>query len=95
MWDEVNRLKSLAANRTLIRHYLEPSFKVPRTFSTSQHIDSTWLECLMRICDVGEPFPVLGSTSSSKLCERLWGSTGEFEFRDRKESYYIAGLNLS
>lgn len=73
MQDEVGRLASMASDGTIVRHYLEPSIKAPRTFSTTQDDDSTWLECLMRICDVGTAFPVLGSPPSAKLCERLWG----------------------
>jgi len=76
MWDEVDRLKSLAENRSIIRHYLEPSFKVPRTFSLSQNSKSTWLECLLKVDDVGTPYPVVGSQSSSQLCQRLWGNIG-------------------
>ena len=76
MRDEIDRLISLAQEKTVIRHYLEPSMKAPRTFSATQDNDSTWLECLMRVSHVGTAFPVLGGMSSGKLCERLWGNIG-------------------
>ena len=78
MSDEVDHLRSLAADNTIIRHYLEPSLGAPKTFVTTQDGNSTRSECLMKICDVGTPFPVVGSTSSKKLCERLWGSISKF-----------------
>ena len=78
MWDEVDHLKSLAADNTIVRHYLEPSLKAPRTFATTQDSNSTRSECLMKICDVGTPFPVVGSKSSKRLCERLWGNISKF-----------------
>lgn len=57
-----------------MRHYLEPTKRAPRTYSENYNED--WLECLMKIIDVGDAMPVVGSTAADELCTSLWGMKG-------------------
>lgn len=75
MWDEIERLRSLVKDNTLVRHYLEPGERAPKIYSADY--SDGWLECLMRITDVGNAVPVIGSTASDQLCSSLWGDKGE------------------
>jgi hypothetical protein len=79
MRDEVSRLTALAKNNTIVRHYLEPSLKAPRKYAVIQH-DATWLECLIKICDISQPYPVIGNELSVQLSNKLWGSQSEYLF---------------
>ena len=74
LWDEVERLEALQESDELVRHYLEPTKRAPRTYSEDYHED--WLECLMKITNVGKAVPVVGSASSDELCNSLWGRKG-------------------
>ena len=44
----------------IITHYLEPSIRAPKTFARKPG-NETWLECHMRILNVGDPIPLFGS----------------------------------
>ena len=66
MQDEYDRLKTLVENETIVRHFLEPALKTPRTFAAATH-DPNWLECLLRIYKIGSVYPLLGSESSFQL----------------------------
>lgn len=70
MWKEVEKLKALVKGNTIVRHFLEPSFKSPRVFSAEYNEE--WLECLLKLKKVGCPVPILGNASSS-LISKLWG----------------------
>ena len=76
MQGEYDRLKDFVQQDTVVRHFLEPALKTPRTFM-SESDDPNWLQCLLRICKIGPVYPLLGSESSSQLCNRLWGSFGK------------------
>jgi len=71
---EENYLRLSARSNTTIRHYLELSKGAPKKFSSSPDKDSTWLECWMKICNVGSPYPVTDGPEAEKLCEKLWGN---------------------
>lgn len=77
MQDEYDRLDGFVRNETIIRHYLEPALKTPRTFAEEVPDHSDWLECLLRLEKVGSVYPLLGSETSSQLCNRLWGNIGK------------------
>jgi 23S rRNA-/tRNA-specific pseudouridylate synthase len=68
MADSYSQLKSY----DILQHYLEPSIRAPKHFSRNR-VDETWLESLLRVTRVGEPFPLMGSAASLKLANRLWG----------------------
>jgi phosphohistidine phosphatase len=70
-WEEVQTLKDIVHSDSLVRHYLEPSFKAPRVFSSKYHED--WLECLLRIKKIGNLIPLIGDDASAKLVTKLWG----------------------
>ncbi len=74
MWDEVDRLQSFVESNELVRHYLYPEKRAPRIYSEEYNDD--WLECLMKITDVGDAVPVVGSPEADTLCESLWGTKG-------------------
>lgn len=76
MQDEYDRLKSFVENETIVRHFLEPALKTPRTF-VEETDDPNFLQCLLRIYKIGSVYPLLGSESSSQLCNRLWGHIGK------------------
>jgi 23S rRNA pseudouridine1911/1915/1917 synthase len=55
----------------VLRHYLEPSIRAPKTFARVPG-NSTWAESLMRIVKVGEPCALVGSPSAEALKSALW-----------------------
>ena len=69
-------------NQSIVRHYLEPTKRAPRIYSEENQ--ENWLECLMRIIDVGDTIPVVGSTASEKLSKTLWGGKGKVRQRCKK-----------
>lgn len=71
--DEFDRLLSL--ENSLVTHYLEKGMGAPRTFSSESNAD--WLQCLMKITNVGRSIPVDDSVSSKKLCTAIWGNCGK------------------
>lgn len=85
MQGEYDRLKDLVQQETIVRHFLEPALKTPRTF-ISESDDPNWLECLLRIRKIGSVYPLLGSQSSSQLCNRLWGIMGKL-FSSNDQSF--------
>ena len=74
VFDEVDRLKSIVNSNELVRHYLEPTKRAPRIYSEEYNED--WLECLMKITDVGDAAPVVGNIMANELCKSLWGTKG-------------------
>lgn len=74
--NNVIRLRKLSNDKTMIQHYLEPSPRAPKTFSI-QKPSSTWLECLLRLTNVGEVLPVVDSAASLRLSKALWGDNGK------------------
>jgi 23S rRNA-/tRNA-specific pseudouridylate synthase len=69
-------LKQLADNGTVIRHYLEPSIRAPKTYvkepPSMEENQEAWLESLLRIKEVGPIYRVVGNTVSEQLANRLW-----------------------
>lgn len=81
-WQE---LKTWADEGTIIRHYLKPGIRVPKTFvkvpppnaiTDTAEKDSydtpVWLESLLRIKHVGRMYSVTGSTAGERLAHALW-----------------------
>ena len=87
MWTEVDRLYAMAQNNTIVRHFLEPSIKAPKRFvttlpknQTESESETTWPECLLKITNVGDAVPVVGSESCRKLSFALWGGEGNSKY---------------
>ena len=76
MFDELNRLQSLQSNGTLVVHYLEPSIRAPKKFSSHPE-NSSWSECLLEIINVSKCTPIRGSNAETKLATNLWGDIGK------------------
>ena len=76
--DGAERLRRLASEGTVVRHYLEPSIRAPKRFAPSNpNNNSTWLKCLLRVVDVKYIVPTVGSRASERLADALWdGKTG-------------------
>ena len=76
--DGAARLRRLARDGTVVRHYLEPSIRAPKRFASSNpDNNSTWLECLLRVVDVKYMVPTIGTRASERLADALWdGRTG-------------------
>jgi 23S rRNA-/tRNA-specific pseudouridylate synthase len=70
-WEEVQKLTAMTQSYSIVRHYLEPSFKAPRVFSSKFHKD--WLECMLRIKQTGNAIPLIGDEASETLVRKLWG----------------------
>jgi hypothetical protein len=77
MVTEVNRLREYVSSKAIIRHYLEPSIRAPKTFLSAPRDDS-WQECLLRITHVGDVCPIIGSDASLALSRSLWIDDGKF-----------------
>ena len=56
---------------TSIRHYLEPSVRAPKNFAATPEND-TWAECLLRLTNVSQVFPLVGSVAAKELALSLW-----------------------
>eukprot|EP00562_Extubocellulus_spinifer_P011694 CAMPEP_0178542494 /NCGR_PEP_ID=MMETSP0697-20121206/2090_1 /TAXON_ID=265572 /ORGANISM="Extubocellulus spinifer, Strain CCMP396" /LENGTH=728 /DNA_ID=CAMNT_0020174901 /DNA_START=2280 /DNA_END=4466 /DNA_ORIENTATION=+ len=69
--EEISRLRKYAAEGNVIRHWLEPSVRAPKTFSVEQR-NSTWAECLLRVKSVGDPYAIVGSDAADTLLNVLW-----------------------
>lgn len=74
-------LKAWAKDRTVIRHYLEPSIRAPKNFVEEPPLDAVdkdaWLESLLRIKSVGPLFTLLGNKPSENLAISLWGDSSD------------------
>ena len=73
--DELARLRRYAEEGSTVRHWLEPSIKAPKTFAAVRG-DSSWAECLLKVRQVGDAFPVVGSMAATKLSNALWEEKG-------------------
>lgn len=73
--DELARLRRYAEERSTVRHWLEPSIRAPKTFAAVQG-DSSWAECILKVKQVGDAFPVVGSEAANKLSRALWEEEG-------------------
>ena len=73
--DELARLRRYADEGPTVRHWLEPSIKAPKTFAAERR-DSSWAECLLKIRQVGDAFPVVGNEAATKLSKALWEEEG-------------------
>lgn len=71
IWEEVQKLKAITQSNSIVRHYLEPSFKAPRVFSSTFNED--WLECMLRMKQIGHVTPLIGDEASETLVTKLWG----------------------
>lgn len=70
MAERYQQLKSF----DILQHFLEPSIRAPKHFSRKQ-VNESWVESLLRVTHVGEPFPLVGSDAAYELCSGLWGSS--------------------
>ena len=59
-----------------MRHYLEPSIRAPKHFAATPGND-TWVECLLRITNVGPTCPLVGSDAGRDLAAALWSDKGK------------------
>lgn len=73
--DELARLRQYAEEGSTVRHWLEPSIRAPKTF-TAVRGDSSWAECLLKVRQVGDAFPVVGCEAATKLSNALWEEEG-------------------
>jgi len=73
--DELARLRRYADQGSTVRHWLEPSIKAPKTFAAVRG-NSSWAECLLKVRQVGDAFPVVGSEAAIKLSNALWEEKG-------------------
>jgi hypothetical protein len=64
-----------------MRHYLEPSIRAPKRFLPEQppakdddddETQSAWLECLLRVSDVGPLCALVGNNAGQTLARSLW-----------------------
>jgi 23S rRNA-/tRNA-specific pseudouridylate synthase len=69
MAERYQQLKSF----DILQHFLEPSIRAPKHFSRIQ-VNDSWVESLLRVTHIGEPFPLLGSDAAHQLCSDLWGN---------------------
>lgn len=67
-------LQTWATEGTLLRHFLEPSIRAPKTFLPEPPADASepWLECLLKVRQVGPVYSLLGNEASRILALRLW-----------------------
>jgi 23S rRNA-/tRNA-specific pseudouridylate synthase len=73
----VAELRSLAAEGTIVRHYLEPSAVCgPKRFveklPPGNHGKTKWPECLLKIRSVGNVCSLLGNQAGRDLAHALW-----------------------
>lgn len=73
--DELARLRRYAEDGSTVRHWLQPSIKAPKTFAAVRG-DSSWAECLLKVRQVGDAFPVVGSEAATNLSNALWEEKG-------------------
>lgn len=73
----MDHLRSYVQEQRLMRHYLEPSLRAPKHFSSKPEND-TWSECLLRLVNVGEVCPLVGSQAGKELARALWKHDGTF-----------------
>ena len=73
--DELARLRRYVEEGSTVRHWLEPSIRAPKTFAAIQG-DSSWAECILKVKQVGDAFPVVGSEAANKLSRALWEEEG-------------------
>jgi hypothetical protein len=71
----MDHLQSYVRDQRLMRHYLEPSLRAPKNFSTMPANDA-WSECLLRLVNVGEVCPLAGSQAGKELALALWKQKG-------------------
>ena len=69
--EDISRLRKYATEGNVIRHWLEPSVRAPKTFSAEQR-NSTWAECLLKVKSVGDPYAIVGSDAAITLSNVLW-----------------------
>lgn len=69
---QMETLQSFVAQATIMRHYLEPSIRAPKHFSPVKPENDTWAECLLRLTDVGDIYPLVGSQEGQELARVLW-----------------------
>ena len=75
---ELQKLQTFVQNQTIVTHYLEPSIRAPKFFSSYQK-DSSWAKCLLRIKAINTTSILLvkdGTQKSTHLASQLWGSIG-------------------
>lgn len=84
----LRRLQIYAKEKTVIRHYLEPSVRAPKRFVATLPPNATttinsgkhetgWAECLMIIRSVGDFCPLRGNAATDELVRALWNSSQE------------------
>ena len=71
----MNHLQTFANEQRIMRHYLEPSIRAPKHFAATPAND-TWTECLLRLTEVGEICPLVGSEAGKELATSLWKNDG-------------------
>ena len=62
---------------TTIRHYLEPSDRAPKRFSSRQHEDGSWLECRLEITGLSDLIPLVHggmatTIATTTMTRSLW-----------------------
>lgn len=67
----VNHLARIADEQQVIRHYLEPSIRAPKNFVATPGND-TWAECLLRLTNISQVYPLVGSVAAKELALSLW-----------------------
>ncbi len=72
----MHRLQKYADEQRVMRHYLEPSIRAPKHFAATPGND-TWVECLLRIKNVGPTCPLVGSEAGRDLATDLWSDKGK------------------
>jgi hypothetical protein len=84
----IHHLQSYVREQRLMRHYLEPSIRAPKHFSTTPAND-TWSECLLRLVNVGEVCPLAGSQAGEDLALALWKGEGTLLRRVHSTFYLL------
>ena len=79
IYDELNRLRNLQSNNEVITHYLAPSIRAPKLFSSIPG-NSTWVECLLKLVNVGAGIPIRGSSFEIAVATSLWGDICKLTF---------------
>lgn len=69
-------LQSFVNDKKVMRHYLEPSIRAPKRFVDNQ-VNDTFAECLLRLTDLGELCPLVGSDAGQELAKALWNGDGK------------------